>query len=125
MAEVKTKYEHPLMKGYREQLNCGFPQVADVFDDCMEEALSILSKDGVDAYLEAGGFLCRMGRGVEPALIFLEEWPSTAKRLGESALPLVMEFIRKMYKSPNGKAIVPFLQSMAAIARRLPSREQM
>ena len=47
MSEVKTKYEHPLMKGYREQLNCGFPQVADVFDDCMEEALSILSNDGV------------------------------------------------------------------------------
>ncbi len=126
MAEVeeKTEYEHPLMKVYREQLNCGFPQVRDVFDDCMTEALSILSKDGVSAYLETAGFLCRMGRGVDPVLAFLEEWPSTAKRLGEPALPLVMDFIHKMNKSPNGKAIVPFLQSMAALARRLPSREQ-
>jgi uncharacterized protein YegL len=125
MAEVNTEYEHPLMKGYREQLNCGFPQVKDVFDDCMAEALSTLSKEGVAAYLEAGGFLCRMGRGVEPVLIFLEEWPSIAKSLGESALPAIMEFIRKMYKSPNGKAIVPFLQTLAATARRLHSQEQM
>ena len=125
MVEANTEYEHPLMKGYREQLNCGFPQVRDVFDDCMAEALSVLSQDGITAYLEAAGFLCRMGRGVEPVLIFLEEWPSVAKKLGESALPSVMEFIRKMYKSPNGKAIVPFLQTLAAAARRLHSQEQM
>ena len=122
---TETEYEHPLMKGYREQLNCGFPQVRDVFDDCMAEALSVLSRDGITAYLEAAGFLCRMGRGVEPVLIFLEEWPSVAKKLGESALPSVMEFIRKMYKSPNGKAIVPFLQTLAAATRRLHSQEQM
>ncbi len=125
MAEANTEYEHPLMKDYREQLNCGFPQVRDVFDDCMAEALSILSKDGIAAYLKTAGFLCRMGRGVEPVLVFLEEWPSVAKSLGESSLPAVMEFIRKMYKSPNGKAIVPFLQTLAATARRLHSQGQM
>nr|WP_173068847.1 VWA domain-containing protein [Sulfurimicrobium lacus] len=113
------------MKGYREQLNCGFPQVKDVFDDCMAEALSMLSKDGITAYLEGAGFLCRMGRGVEPTLVFLEEWPSVAKNLGESALPAIMEFIHKMHKSPNGKAIVPFLQTLAAASRRLHSQEQM
>ncbi|MFN3398369.1 MAG: nitric oxide reductase activation protein NorD, partial [Sulfurimicrobium sp.] len=54
-----------------------------------------------------------------------EEWPSVARTLGESALPAVMEFIHKIHKSPNGKAIVPFLQTLAATARRLHSREQM
>jgi len=66
-----------------------------------------------------------MGRGVEPVLIFLEEWPSVASSLGESALPALIAFIHKMYKSPNGKAITPFLQSLAATARRLHSQEQM
>ena len=125
MSEAHTEYEHPLMKGYREQLGCGFPQVADVFEDCMAEALSVLSRDGITAYLENARFLCKMGRGVEPVLIFLEEWPSVATTLGEAALPALMAFIRKMYKSPNGKAIVPFLQSLAATARRLHSPEQM
>jgi hypothetical protein len=99
--------------------------VADVFEDCMAEALSVLSREGVDAYLEYARFLCKMGRGVEPVLIFLEEWPSVAATLGEAALPALEGFIHKMYKSPNGKAIVPFLQSLAAIARRLHSQEQM
>ncbi|MHB1592176.1 MAG: VWA domain-containing protein [Sulfuricella sp.] len=125
MAEANIEYEHPLMKGYRDQLGCGFPQVAQVFEDCMAEALSALSREGVDAYLEYARFLCKMGRGVEPVLIFLEEWPSVATNLGEAALPALMTFIRKMYKSPNGKAIVPFLQSLAATARRLHSPEQM
>ena len=125
MSEAPTEYEHPLMKGYREQLSCGFPQVAEVFEDCMAEALSVLSKEGINAYLEYARFLCKMGRGVEPVLIFLEKWPSIATTLGESALPAIADFIRKMWKSPNGKAIVPFLQSLAATARRLHSQEQM
>ncbi len=125
MAEAHTEYEHPLMKGYREQLGFGFPQVAQVFEDCMAEALSALSREGIDAYLEYARFLCKMGRGAEPVLIFLEEWPSVATTLGESALPALKAFIHKMYKSPNGKAIVPFLQSLAATARRLHSQEQM
>lgn len=122
---AETEYEHPLMKGYREQLGCGFPQVAQVFEDCMAGALAVLSREGVDAYLEYARFLCKMGRGVEPVLIFLEEWPSVTTTLGEAALPALRDFIHKMHKSPNGKAIVPFLQCLAAIARRLHSREQM
>ena len=119
------EYEHPLMKGYREQLRCGFAQVGEVFEDCMAEALSVLSRDGITAYLEAAGFLCRMGRGVEPVLVFLEEWPSVAKAIGEPALPAVMDTIRAMHKSPNGKAIAPFLQTLAAVARRLHTEKQL
>jgi len=125
VVEAHTEYEHPLMKAYREQFNCGFAQVGDVFENCMAEALSVLSRDGVTAYLENARFLCKMGRGVEPVLIFLEEWPSAATSLGESVLPAIMDYIRKMHKSPNGKAITPFLQSLAATARRLHSQEQM
>ena len=91
----------------------------------MTEAQALLTSEGLNAYLEQGRFLSKMGRGVEPVLIFLQEWPPVAQTLGESALPAVMNTIRAMTKSPNGKAIVPFLQSLAAIARRLPSREQL
>ena len=108
-----------------KQLDCGFPRVAPVFADCMREALATLSKQGVDAYLEHARFLGKMGRGAEPILIFLEEWPAVAKTLGEDALPAVMECIRRMWKSPNGNSIVPFLQSLPATARRLQSPQQL
>jgi nitric oxide reductase NorD protein len=113
------------LQAWRKQLGCGFAQVDDVLEDCMAGALAVLTPAGIHDYLENGRFLSRMGRGVEPVLVFLEEWPQIARILGESALTAIMDSIRAMTKSPNGKAITPFLQSLAAVSRRLPTREQM
>jgi len=112
-------------EAYWQQLDCGFPRVLPVFGDCMREAWTVLTNVGMDAYIENARFLGKMGRGAEPILIFLEEWPAVAKSWGEDALPEVMDTIRKMAKSPNSKAIVPFLQSLPTAARRLHSRAQM
>jgi nitric oxide reductase NorD protein len=113
------------LAAYRAQLDCRFPHIDEVFEACLRDALSALSPAGVSAYLESGRFLGRMGRGVEPVLVFLEEWPSIARLLGEDALPPLNHTLEVMAKSPNAKAITPFLQTLAAIARRLPAREQM
>jgi len=113
------------LRSYWESLACGFPRVAEVFPDCMRAALATLSADGAAAYIEHARFLGKMGRGAEPILIFLEEWPEIAKIVGEKALPDIMEFIQKMWKSPNGKAITPFLQSLPVTVRRLQTREQL
>lgn len=113
------------LEAYWKQLDCGFPRVEPVFADCMREALATLSKQGMDAYLEHARFLGKMGRGAEPILIFLEEWPAVAKTLGEDALSAIMECIRRMWKSPNGNSITPFLQSLPATARRLQSPQQL
>src|SRR5512143_3053022 len=114
-----TAYQPPLLAAYWRQLDTRFPQVEAVFEDCMAEALAGLSREGVDAYLEAGRVIGKLGRGVEPMLAFLEEWPSAAKAAGETALPAVMALVMRMQKSPNGRAITPFLQTLAPVARRL------
>jgi len=113
------------LQTYWERLECGFPRVEQVFPECMREALATLSSRGVDAYIEHARFLGKMGRGAEPILIFLEEWPAVAGTLGEDALPGVMEFIGRMGNSPNAKAITPFLQSLPVTARRLQARDQL
>ena len=120
---TETAYQHPLMAAYWKQLDTRFPQVEEVFEDVMAEALAVLTRAGVDAYLEAGRVIGKLGRGVEPMLAFMEEWPSTVKAVGEVALPAVMALIQRMQKSPNGKAITPFLQTLAPVARRLQSAE--
>jgi hypothetical protein len=120
---TETEYQHPLMATYWKQLDTRFPQVEEVFEDCMAEALSVLTPEGRDAYLEAGRVIGKLGRGAEPMLAFMEEWPSTAKAVGEAALPAVMALIQRMQKSPNGRAIAPFLQTLAPVARRLQSQE--
>jgi len=122
---TETEYQHPLMKAYWAILDTRFKPVEDVFEDVMAEALAILTREGINHYLEAACLIGKLGRGVEPMLAFLEEWPSAAKEVGEDALPEVMALIQRMQKSPNGKAIAPFLQTLAPVARRLQSRERM
>lgn len=125
MSEADSANQAGPIAAWRAQLDCGFAQVGAVFEDCMAEAQARLTPEGIDAYLAAGRYLSKMGRGVEPVLIFLEEWPQVAQILGESALPAVMEALATLNKSPNGRAIAPLLQSLAALARRLPAPAQM
>jgi nitric oxide reductase NorD protein len=107
----------------RDRLDCRFDAVDDVFDECMDEAQRKLSSTGLDAYLAQASRLGNLGRGVEPLLVFLEIWPSVAALAGEASLAPLDRAIQAFQKSPNGRAIVPLLQSLGAAARRLPSPE--
>ncbi len=120
-----SDYQHPLMREYWARLDTRFPQVAEVFEEMMAEALLVIERSDFDAYLDAARYLGKLGRGPEPMLVFLEEWPSVVRAVGMAALPAVMDFVRAMQKSPNGKAIGAFLQTLAAVARRLQSQEQL
>jgi nitric oxide reductase NorD protein len=123
---TETEYQHPMMVAYWAQLDTRFKPVEEVFEDVMAEALAILTREDIHHYLDAARLIGKLGRGVEPLLVFLEEWPSVVKALGdEAALPEYMAFIMKMQKSPNGKAILPFLETMAPVARKQHSSEQM
>jgi nitric oxide reductase NorD protein len=120
---LANDYQPTLMRVYWAQLDTRFPQVEAVFEDCMLEALTLLTRPaGLDAYLEAASAIGKLGRGVEPMLAFMEEWPGAAKAVGEAALVSVMEAVRAMQKSPNGRAITPFLETLAPVARRLKSQ---
>jgi nitric oxide reductase NorD protein len=122
------QFAHPQVQSAWAVLDCGFEKVADVFEECIYEALTRFTKAQLDAYLEAARTIGKLGRGAEPLLAFLEEWPSVAGSVSgdqEPLLPQVMGAIRAMQKSPNSKAITPFLQTLAAVARRLQSAEQL
>ncbi|TQV62197.1 MAG: VWA domain-containing protein [Halothiobacillaceae bacterium] len=113
------------VQAYKAKLDTRFEHVEAVFEGCLTEALTDLSADGVDAYLDAARTLGKLGRGAEPMLIFLEEWPSAALAVGEESLPAVMNVVMGLQRSPNNGAIIPFLQSIAAVSRRLPSAGQL
>jgi hypothetical protein len=111
------------LQPYRQQLRCNFPQLDQVFPDCMAEAQLLLSETGIRDYLEGASLICRIGRGFEPVLVYLEEMPRVASDLGEETLALISQAVWKISRSPNGKAILPFLQSIAEASRRLPGAE--
>ena len=105
------------------KLACNFARVQSVFDDCLAHAQMKLSDAGVDAYVEGAQIICKMGRGEEPVLAFLEEMPLVAAQVGEDVIAEVVEFTRKLARTPNSKAIPPFLQSLSAAARHLESHQ--
>jgi len=111
------------LQAYREELACGFKDLDEFFPHCMEEAAKQLSDKGIKDYLEGAGLICKIGRGFEPVLVYLEEMPEVASKLGEEALSVVSQAVWKMSRTPNGKAIPPFLQTIAEASRRLGSLE--
>jgi hypothetical protein len=115
----------PNLADYRARFKCSFPQAKDVFEACILRATQTLTSKGIDEYLHAASLICMMGRGVEPVLVYLEEAPEVADAVGEDILADLTNFTFKLNKSPNSKAIVPFLQSLAPVARRLECQESM
>jgi len=107
------------MPEQRKTLDCGFAQVQAVFDDNLAYAQGKLTPACIDAYIQGAATLCKMGRGQEPVLAFLEEIPDVAAQLGEEAIPLIVEFTHILGRTPNAKALAPFLQSLAAASRAL------
>jgi hypothetical protein len=119
LKSLPSPIEPAQLEAWRARLACGFPAVQAVLADCLLEARAALSPAGIDAYLDCANALGRMGRGAEPVLAFLQEWPSVARAVGEDLLNDVIALIQAMQKSPNSRAIAPLLQSLAAVARRL------
>ncbi len=108
---------------YRTTLKCNFPQLEDVFDDCMDEAVKSLSEDGIQAYLEGASLVCMIGRGFEPVLVYLEEVPQICRYVGEQTAEQIAQSVWKISRTPNGVSILPFLQALPSAARRLQSKQ--
>ncbi|MDX8391710.1 MAG: nitric oxide reductase activation protein NorD [Mariprofundaceae bacterium] len=87
----------------------------------MVEAKTVLSEQGLVDYIESAQFLGKMGRGPEPLIVYLEEAPGVVSLVGEEALFDLREFAHYMSTHTNFKAIVPFLQTIGAVTRRLHS----
>jgi nitric oxide reductase NorD protein len=70
------------IEAWRAQLDCSFPAVQAVFADCLHEATRLLSPAGLNAWLDCARALGKMGRGPEPVLALLQEWPQVAVQVG-------------------------------------------
>ena len=92
---------------YRGTLKCNFPQLEDVFDNCMDEAVKSLSEDGIQAYLDGASLVCMIGRGFEPVLVYLEEVPQICRQVGEQAAEQISKSVWEISRTPNGVSILP------------------
>lgn len=109
----------------RRRLDCSVPQVDDVFPGCLAEATRLLSPQGVEAWLDGASALCKLGRGQELPVIFLENVPPVAHIAGESIIPEVVAMARYLSRAGSARAIALWLTTLPAVARRLETGEQL
>lgn len=112
-----------LVRAYCQRLNCSVPQVDDIFQGCLEEAMRLLSPQGVETWLDGATAVCQLGRGQELPVIFLENMPRVARIAGEQIIPEVVEMTRYLSRTGNAKAIAPYLARLPAVTRRLETDE--
>ena len=107
----------------RSQLKCSFTEIDDVFENCIRDAQSRLSNQGVKDYLKGASLVCMIGRGVDPVLQFLEVVPEMAQRLGEDVILRISNGVWMASRTPNGEAIKDFMATLGEASRRLGSLE--
>ncbi|MDX1796252.1 MAG: hypothetical protein R3219_05940, partial [Hydrogenovibrio sp.] len=110
---------------YQQQFTCGFEQAKDVFPDCIANAHNTLTPEGVQAYLDGANFLCKIGMGVEPVLVYLEIMPEIASHIGKGTMKMVADYSYQLARSPNKKAMIPFLNSLSSVCRRIDTLEDL
>lgn len=114
-----------ILAQYQQQFTCGFEKAQDLFPACIEYAHQQLSEAAMNDYLSGANFLCKIGMGVEPVLVYLEVMPDVASHLGQESLKMVSDFAYKIARSPNRKAMVPFLNSLSSLCRRIDQIEHL
>ncbi len=113
------------LRPFWERLGLRFPQIEHVFADCVNDARRRMPREAVEAWLDAARVLGRLGRGHEPALIFMEEMPEVVEIAGAELIGKARDFVVHLSTHTNAPSIVPFLQTLAAVARKLKSGDSM
>lgn len=114
-----------LFAEYQEKFTCKFPKAVELFPDLIENAASKLSPQGVEAYLDGANFLCKIGQGVEPVLVFMEVMPDIASHFGQGTNKMIADYGYLLARSPNKKALIPFLNSLSTVCRRIDTVEDL
>ena len=102
-----------------DQIKCNYREVTALLPETLAELRPRVSADGLRGFIKGLELLCMMGRGAEPPLVYMEEAAAVVDHAGESMLYPVAKAAYQISRSPNAEAIVPFLQTVAAVARRL------
>ncbi len=102
-----------------DEIKCRYREVRELLPESLAELRQRLSPAALKDFAKGLELLCMMGRGAEAPLVFMEEAAEVAVHAGEKMIYPVAKAAYQISRSPNADAIVPFLQTIAAVARRL------
>lgn len=108
-------------RAWRNQLNSTVQRIDDIFEEALHNAQSVLSEDGIKAWLAGADRVAALGRGTELVLIFLDEVPEVVRHSDPEIIPEIAQTAAFLSEYAVAGSIAPFLATLPAISRRLNS----
>ncbi len=108
---------------YRECLEKAAPELKVTLESTFHEAARIMSPAGLQDYMEGGKGLCKLGRGHDLVLAYLEEMPLVVKECGEDVIIDCITAAMKLSSMTSGEVIALLFSSLPTVARRLGDAE--
>ena len=110
------------MTDYSEQFKCGFAQAQALFPEALAALKAVCdTTDCLETFTDRAAFLCKIGLGAEPVLTYLDVMPEVVRRFGPESLETVARYAYQLGRSPNKKAVSPFIQSLLYLAHHTES----
>ncbi|HFC31080.1 MAG TPA: VWA domain-containing protein [Oceanospirillales bacterium] len=113
------------LEKYQQRFKCKFPDAIEAFEPSLKKAKKYLNDIAIFAYLDGANFLCSIGQGAQPVLVYLKIMPKIAAYLGTDCIKIITDYSYKLARSPNKKALIPFLYSLKSVCRRIKTIEEL
>lgn len=111
------------LKDYEEEIKGFAPEIRDVLESTFLEASRVMSPAGLETYLDGGKSLCRLGRGSDVVISYLQEMPLVVKECGEDVMQDSFHAALKLASMTSGEVISLLFSSLPTAARRLGDAE--
>ncbi|MCG6938181.1 MAG: VWA domain-containing protein [Gammaproteobacteria bacterium] len=95
------------------------PAIRDVLNGTFQEAARIMSPAGLEDYMDGAKALCKLGRGHDLVITYLQEMPMVAKECGEDIIDDCIAAAMKLSSMTSGEVISLLIASLPTAARNL------
>jgi len=99
------------------------PAVRSVLENIFQDAARIMSPAGLQTYMDGARALCKLGRGSDLVVTYLEEMPQVVKECGEDIIPDCLTAAMKLSSMTSGEVISLLFSSLPSAARNLGDAE--
>jgi nitric oxide reductase NorD protein len=106
-----------ILEEYSEFLEKTSPEVLHVIDNTFADAARVISPAGLKKYLDGAIALCRLGRGHDLVITYLEVMPQIVKECGEDIIDDCTTAAMKASSMVSGEVITLLLSSLPIVAR--------
>ncbi len=111
------------LENYEEFLSEAAPEIKEVLEGTFHEAARLMSPTGLESYMDGAKALCKLGRGHQLVVTYLQEMPLVVKECGEDIIDDCITAAMKLSSMTSGEVITLLFNSLPSAARMLGDAE--